>query len=107
MSSSTRDSLVSIQRFASGKDSYGGVVKTWAELRKEWARVTYGAAAERRNAAQQQSSQAATFDLPDNELTRSLKAVDRIVWNGIDWDLAGPGVPKSAGELQFTATGAS
>ncbi|MED5545794.1 MAG: head-tail adaptor protein [Pseudomonadota bacterium] len=107
MSSASRDKLVSVQRATVTKDDYNEDIETWAELRKEWARVRYGNAAERREAAQTQSSRSATFDLADNTLTRALSAKDRIVWDGINWDLSAPGIPISGGELQFTATGAT
>lgn len=107
MVASRRQSLVSIQRATMTTDEFNEDVPGWGELRKEWARVTYGAASERREAAQTQAQQSATFDLPDNSLTRGLKAKDRIVWNDIDWDIAAPGIPKSGGELQFTTTGAA
>lgn len=107
MVASRRTSLVSLQRATTVTDEYNEDIPTWAEIRKEWARVAYGAASERREAAQTQAQQTATFDLPDHSLTRGLKAKDRIVWNDIDWDIAAPGIPKSGGELQFTATGAT
>jgi head-tail adaptor len=107
MVASRRDKLVSLQRATVVQDEYNEDIPTWVEARKEWARVTYGAASERREAAQTQAQQSATFDVPDNSLTRSLQAKDRISWNGIDWDIAAPGIPKSVGELQFTTTGAA
>jgi head-tail adaptor len=106
MVASRRDSLVTLQRASVATDTYGGEIPTWGDLRKEWARVTYGSASERREAVQNQAVQSATFDLPDNELTRGLKATDRILWNNVIWDIAAPGVRKSAGELQFTTSGA-
>jgi SPP1 family predicted phage head-tail adaptor len=106
MVASRRDSLVTLQRATVVTDTYGGETPTWVDLRKEWARVTYGTASERREAVQTQAIQSATFDLPDNELTRGLKATDRILWNGVTWDIAAPGIRKSAGEFQFTTTGA-
>lgn len=107
MTSSRRDKLVSIQRATVTQDDYNEDIEAWAEVRKEWARVRYGNAAERREAAQTQSARSATFDLADNALTRGLTAKDRIAWDGIDWNLTAPGIPISGGELQFTATGAT
>ena len=107
MSASRRDKLVSLQRNTPAADSHNEDIPAWGEIGKEWARITFGPASERRAAAQEQSNQTITFDLPANSLTQSLKATDRINWNGVSWDLVAPGIPKGQGELQFTAIGAT
>lgn len=101
-----RDKLVTIQRATYVTDVHNEDVPSWAPIGREWARVIWGAGAERREAAQTQAVQSATFQVLDNSLTRSLTAKDRIVWNGIHWDIAAPGVPISRGELEISAVGA-
>lgn len=101
-----RDKLVKIQRATYAPDENNEDVPTWGDVGTEWARVIWGRGAERREAAQTQAQQAATFQLLDNSLTRSLAAKDRIVWNDIDWDIAAPGVPIARGELEISAVAA-
>lgn len=102
----TRDKLISLQRASATTDDYGEEVMTWAEIGKEKAAVLFGRGSERRQAAQTQSAQSVTFTVLSNSVTRSLTAKDRIVWNDVAWDLAGPGSPVRRGELEITATGA-
>jgi hypothetical protein len=52
--------------------------------------VFYGRGSERRQAAQEQASQVATFQVPSNTSTRSLIPKDRIVHASSNWDITGP-----------------
>lgn len=101
-----RDKLVTVQRATFATDENNEDVPTWAPIGQEWARIIWGLGAERREAAQTQARQAATFQVLDNSLTRSLTASDRIMWNGMAWDIAAPGVPIARGELEISASAA-
>lgn len=103
----TRNKLIELQRANGVTDDYGQEVLTWNTIGKEYAAVLFGRGDERRQAAQTQSSQSVTFQVLDNAVTRSLTARDRILWNSIEWDLAGPGFPIRRGELELIATGAN
>jgi head-tail adaptor len=105
MTAGRRSSLVTLQRFTAVQDDYGEEVQTWADYGTEWAAVFYGAGAERRQAAMEQGSQAATFEMLSNESTRALTLKDRISFNGVAWDIQGiaPETPKR-GEIAITAT---
>ena len=74
----------------------------------EWAAVFYGSGAERRQAAMEQGSQTATFEVPSNNATRSMSVKDRIVFNGASWDIERISLdtPK-LGEIAFESTRAA
>lgn len=104
-SSGKRSELIVLQRATTAADSHNEQIETWGEIGQEWAYVQLGRGAERRQAAQTQAAQAVTFQVLDNPLTRSLTARDRVLWNGVAWDIAAPGVPLEPGELDITAVG--
>ncbi len=103
-SAGRRDSLITLQRFTATQDEYGEEIQTWADRGKEWAAVYLGRGDERRQAAQEQAVQAATFNMLSNGLTRGAKVEDRIVWDGSNWDVVSiaPDAPKR-GEIEMTA----
>jgi head-tail adaptor len=106
MAAGKRNTLVQFQRSQPELDEYGEEVDVWSDIGGgEWAAILWGAGAERRAAAQEEGSQAVTFQVPDNTLTRSLTVKDRIVWEG-DWDITGIATPKP-GEREFTAVRAT
>lgn len=82
-----RDTLILIQRFTTTQDDYGEEVQTWTDLGSEWAAIFYGTGTERRQAAQEQGEQAATFNVRANDLTRGIRIRDRIVLDGDNWDI--------------------
>jgi head-tail adaptor len=90
MTAGRRDQLITLQSYTATQDDYGEEVQTWAPLGTEWARVIYGRGAERRQAAQEQASQVATFEMVSNSRTRALLPRDRIVHLGYEWDILGP-----------------
>jgi hypothetical protein len=70
--------------------------------------VFYGRGDERRQAAMEQGSQAATFQVLDNSVTRAMTVSDRIVHGGANWDIVGiaADTPKR-GMREFTAVRAA
>lgn len=106
MTAGRRDQLISLERATVEQDSYGEEVSTWAEIGTEFAAVYYGRGDERRQAAMEQGSQAATFKLLSNTLTRSLTLTDRIVHEGANYDIEGI-APMERGYIEITAVRAA
>lgn len=100
MTSGRRDQLVELQRAGTTQDQYGEEIQAWPPdggsiLGTEWAAIFYGRGDERRQAAMEQGSQAATFQMLSNPITRALTVKDRIEYEG-NWDIEGiaPDMPK-------------
>jgi head-tail adaptor len=98
-----RSELVTLQRATATQDGYGEEVPTWAELGTEWAAVFYGRGDERRQAALEQGSQAVTFQMLANDLTRSVTLKDRLLHDGSTFDVVGI-APMDRATIEFTAT---
>ncbi len=105
MPAGRRDTLIQFQRAETEQDEYGEDVCTWSSLGSEWASIIWGRGDERRQAAQESASQAATFQVLDNSVTRALLVTDRIVSDG-DWDITGIAYPIR-GEIELTAVRAA
>lgn len=105
MTAGRRDQLIELQRAVADQDQYGEEVLVWATLGKEWAAVFYGRGDERRQAAAEQGTQAANFQMLANLTTLGLKIEDRIVLDGRVWDIVGisPHTPER-GLIEVTAT---
>ncbi len=102
MTAGRRDTLITFQRSTTVADEYNEGIPTWAGIGDEWAAIIWGRGDERRQAAVEQGSQAATFQVLDNALTRSIALTDRIQGAGSDWDITGIAFPKR-GEIEITA----
>lgn len=96
---------IELWRYTTTTDPLGGEIKAWAFLKKRWADMTSGTGRERREAAQEVSSIAATFSIRRDSLTRTLTPADRLRYDGADWDIASI-VPsrKYDAVLDITAT---
>ena len=97
------DRLVTIQRAATTTNDYGeeipGAAATVAE---EWARVRFGPAGEKREAAQEEGAQAATFNfIPTDELY-GVRMTDTLNFDGSDWDITEI-APLGRNEFRITA----
>lgn len=105
MSSRDMNTLIALQRYTSTQDEYGEEVQTWASLGQEWCAIYFGRGDERRQAAAEQGTQAANFQMLANLTTLGLKIEDRIVLDGLVWDIVGisPHTPKR-GLIEVTAT---
>lgn len=101
-----RDSLITIEAGTATVDDHGGETMVWAEVTQAWARVKYGTGQERREAAQERMSQAATFEL---EWTPTLAAVGttaRIRFDNDNWDIISKS-PLGHREIHFAAVRAA
>lgn len=106
-----RKKLVALQRATTVQDDYGEGTPTWGPLDggsepvTEKADVFYGRGDERRQAAMEQGEQAANFQMRLNSRTRTVRITDRIVLDGVNWDIQGisPDTPKR-GSIEITAT---
>lgn len=102
MNSGKRDQLVTIERKTTVEDEYGGETEAWTTYATAWAQIFYGKGDERRQAAQLAGSQAATFQVLNNSLTRGLLITDRIVWGDGNWDITSIAYPTRA-SVEITA----
>jgi len=89
-----RSNFVTFERAVVTKDALGGAVKTWSTHCEEWAAISYGTGAERREASQEVAAQPGTFTVLGNEKTIALSVTDRINFDGL-WDIAS-NVPSRA-----------
>lgn len=106
MTAGRRRNLITLQRYTVVEDEYGGETQTWADVGKEWARIHWGRGDERRSAAMEQGQQPATFVIPSNTRTRSLTVRDRIVLDGVNWDIQGT-APMTRATVEVTAVRAA
>lgn len=104
MPAGSRDTLVTIERATAVQDAYGEETQTWAEHAIEWAAVYWGRGDERRQAAAEQGSQAATFQMLSNNATRDVTIRDRIRSSQGTFNIVGiaPDTP-SRGLVELTA----
>lgn len=84
------------------KDGYGAERLQWTLVGREWANVEYGRGDERRQAAQERASQAATIAVLSNPVTRSITPKHRVQLDGVPWDIVGI-APRGAGLIIFSA----
>lgn len=99
-----RTCLVVIQRQGAGThDGYTNRPGAWAEYARAWARVRYGTAAERREAAQERASRTATFECDWTPTLAAVRSTDRLVVLGAAWDISDAAVIGANGEVHITA----
>ena len=103
MDPGARDRLITIQRATATTDDYGAEVLTWGTYTTAWAAVRYGTGAERRAAAQEGSSQSATFGVDYNSLTSTVTMRDRISFLGSLWDIVAAAPTQGNAMVVFTA----
>jgi head-tail adaptor len=104
MSAGKRDQFITLQSATVTTDDYGGEILSWSTVGEEWAAVFYGRGDERRQAAMEQGSQAATFQVLSNPNTLAMTVEGRIVHRSANWDIVGiaPDKPER-GLIEFTA----
>lgn len=83
----------------------GAAAESWATLFACFAGVRWGTSAERRTAAGEQAVQTATFRVLASMDARSVRVTDRIVHDGLNWDVTGiaPIGGPAPSEIEFTA----
>lgn len=88
------------------EDALGTPVETWTEAQTVRAKVHKGSGAERRAAAQEQSSLPATFTVRQSALTKAVTpASHRLRFEGKDWDIETAMQSERRGrEVIWTAT---
>jgi len=88
MDSRKRNRKVVFQRLGADVDDGTATVPgSFADYCVEWAEVTFGTGQERRAAAQEQASVAATFKVLRNSKTAALTVTDRISFDGSFWNI--------------------
>lgn len=103
MSATLRTELIVFERATSTTDDYGQPVETWATYATRRARVRFGTAQEKREAAQEGGVQAATFECVSSSTLRAVALKDRISYLGSSWDLTEI-APLDRKTIRFTAT---
>ncbi|MGX7926463.1 phage head completion protein [Tsuneonella sp. HG094] len=101
-----RDTRVEFQRAAPARSALGGKTPgagDWAAIGSRKAKVLYGTGAERRDAAVEGGTQAATFRFLLDSLTRTVTIGDRAVCKGLTYDLTGR-IEIGRTEVEFTGT---
>lgn len=99
-----RDKRVQFQRRTSTENELGSEDEiSWPLIEKAWAKVLYGAGAERRQAAMERSSQAATFIVLSTSKLRTVGEGDRIWFMNKGWDITSI-APVGRADIHFTAT---
>lgn len=103
------DRRIAFERSTTSRSGLGTVsASSWAEIGERWAKVLFGTGAERREAATEGSTQAATFRVRADDLTTTITAKDRIAYAGRSWDITGIApIGRGPAEIEFTATAAA
>lgn len=86
-SASQRTELIVIQRATVTADDYGGGSESWSTYATRRARVRFGTAQEKREAAQEGGVQSATFECERSSTLDAVTLKDRISYLGSTWDL--------------------
>lgn len=107
MTAGRRETEIEFQRATTTQDDYGEEVSTWTTVGTEWADVNWGRGDERRQAAMEQGSQPATFNVLENPMTRAVSVKDRIVLDGQNWDITSSVPGKRRGDRDITAVRAA
>lgn len=98
-----RDQLVIFERGTVAGDDYTDAGSTaWSEHLQAWARVRYGTGQERREAAQERMSQAATFECEYSPALADVQLTDRILFDTDAWDIISK-APLGHREIHFAA----
>ncbi|MFL6862602.1 MAG: head-tail adaptor protein [Allosphingosinicella sp.] len=101
--SGSRDRRIRLERPTEGETPLGADLGGFEEAGETFARVTWGRAGERRQAAQDGASLVATFTVLRTALTAAVAPSWRIVFDGGTWDI-GDAVPIGRGDIEITAT---
>lgn len=91
------------QRNTPTEDGYGGQTDSWATYASRKARVRFGTAQEKREAAQEGGVQSATFECVRSATLDAVTLKDRIVFDSSNWDIT-ERAPLDPKEIRFTAT---
>lgn len=103
MRAGQRTELIVFERATVVEDDYGGQTPTWATYASRRARVRFGTAQEKREAAQEGGVQSATFECVSSAALRAVTLKDRISYLGSTWDITEV-APLDRKTIRFTAT---
>jgi SPP1 family predicted phage head-tail adaptor len=98
---SQRTELIVFQRATVTTDDYGQEIETFADYATRRARVRFGTAQEKREAAQESASQTATFECVRSAELDAVTLKDRISYDGSDWDIT-ERAPLDRATIRFT-----
>jgi head-tail adaptor len=98
-----RTELIVFQRSTPTEDESGGQTLIWAPYATRRARVRFGTAQEKREAAQEGGLQTATFECVSSSELRAITLKDRISYLSTSWDIAET-APLDRKTIRFTAT---
>lgn len=105
MRAGPRKDLIVFQKYVQTENSFGEPVKadTPTEIGRAYAEVIYGKGSERREAALESATLAATFRVRADSMTRAITAGDEIAFDGGVWDIES-NVPLDRDGREITAT---
>jgi head-tail adaptor len=98
---SLRSELIVFQRATVTEDSSGGEVLNWTTYATRRARVRFGTAQEKREAAQEGGVQTATFECVRSAVLGAVTLKDRIFYLSSFWDLTET-APLDRKTIRFT-----
>lgn len=100
-----RTELIVFQRATLTTNEYNEQVSTWpgTEVAQRRARVRFGTAQEKREAAQEGGVQSATFECERSPALDAVSLKDRISYLGSSWDLTEV-APLDQKTIRFTGT---
>lgn len=97
-----RTELIVIERSTASESEHGGETLTWATYATRRARVRFGTAQEKREAAQEGGVQSATFECVRSDELDGVTLKDRISYLGSYWDITET-APLDRATIRFTA----
>lgn len=103
MSASQRTELIAFQRATVTTNEYNEQEESWSTLFSRRARVRFGTAQEKREAAQEGGVQSATFECVRSAELETVTLKDRISYLGSAWDLTEI-APLDRATIRFTGT---
>jgi head-tail adaptor len=101
MNASNRTELIVIQRGTPTEDETGGQTMAWATYATRRARVRFGTAQEKREAAQEGGIQTATFECQRSATLDAVTLRDRISYLSSAWDIVET-APLDRKTIRFT-----
>jgi head-tail adaptor len=100
---SERTELITFERATTTESEHGDQVATWQFYAKRRARVRFGTAQEKREAAQEGGVQKATFECERSTVLDGVTLKDRISYLLSHWDITET-APLDTKTIRFTAT---
>jgi head-tail adaptor len=101
MSATRRTELIVFERATFTTNDNNEQIPTWATYATRRARVRFGTAQEKREAAQEVGVQSATFECVSSSTLRSVTLKDRISYLGSSWDIV-ENAPLDRKTIRFT-----